>query len=171
MPNTWFTNILSRRCSSEWDWDIFYGGPKGTAGVQMQDARRTDLKTLLAGMLGDVRTLVRQEVALAQHEVQYEIDKIVRAAAWFVLAAVLAVIGLFAIAATCTLILFEYTGLPAWACAAIVSVVLLGGAGWFVARAQSMVRTIHVVPRRTMRTLKDDVKWMVEWVRARRIWT
>jgi uncharacterized membrane protein YqjE len=144
---------------------------QGTAMAQTQDTRPIELKTLLAGMLGDVRTLVRQEVSLAQHEVQDEIDKALRAAAWFMIAAVLAIIGLFAIATAGTLILFDYTGLPAWACAAIVSVVLLIGAGCFVAIARSMVRTIHVLPLRTIRTLKDDVKWMVEWVRAKRIWT
>ena len=52
----------------------------------------------------------------------------VKAVLWFGIAVVLAVIGLFVIAAACVLIIFEYTGLPTWACAAIVSVSLLGGA-------------------------------------------
>ena len=153
MHNSWFTSTLYRRCSSEWAWDIFFGGAKGTAMAQTHDTKRIEIKTLLTGILAASQT-VRQEMALAQHEIQHEIDKVLRATVWFVVAAVLAIIGLFGIAAVCTLILFEYTGLPAWACAAIVSVVLLSGAGWLVAAGQGVVRTVHIVPIRTVRTLR-----------------
>ena len=135
--------------------------------AQAQDTIQSEFKTLVAGVLGDIRTLVRQEVTLARHEVQYEFDKLLRAIVWFVIAMVLAVIGLLVIAAACVLILFEHTGLPAWACAAIVSFVLLGGAAWLVSAGLSVVKTIHMVPLRTVRTLKDDVKWMVDWMRAK----
>ncbi len=52
-------------------------------------------------------------MALARHEVQYEIGKILKAVLWCGIALVLAVIGLFVTAAACVLLLFEYTGLPA----------------------------------------------------------
>ncbi len=110
--------------------------------------------------------LVRQEMALARHEVQYEIGKILKAVLWFGMAVGLAMIGVFAIAATCALILFEYTGLPAWVCAAIVSVILLGGAWGLVAAGLGIVKSVRIVPLRTVRTLVDDVKWIAEWVRA-----
>ena len=138
--------------------------------IQTQDTGRSGVKTLVADLLGDVQTLIRQEVVLAQHEIQYEIDKALRAAAWFMIAGVLAVIGLLVIVATCVLILIEYTGWPAWACVAIVSVVLLGAAGWLMAVGQGVVKTIRIVPVRAVRTLKDDVTWIIEWVRARLIW-
>ncbi len=150
--------------------DIFSPEPKGIAMKQTQDTGRSGVKTLLADLLGDVQTLIRQEVVLAQHEIQYEIDKALRAAAWFMIAGVLAVIGLLVIVAACVLILIEYTGWPAWACAAIVSVVLLGAAGWLMAVGQGVVKTIRIVPVRAVRTLKDDVTWIIEWVRARLIW-
>jgi uncharacterized membrane protein YqjE len=135
--------------------------------MMAQDTIQPEFKTLVAGVLGDIRTLIRQEVTLAQHEVRHEFDKLLRVVVWFVIAMVLAVIGLLAISAACVLILFEYTGLPAWACAAIVSLILLGGAAWLVSAGLSVVKTIHLVPLRTVRTLKDDVKWMVEWMRAK----
>jgi len=138
---------------------------------QAQDTGRSGFETLMVGLLGDVRTLVRQEVVLAQHEVQYEIDKVLRAAAWFGIAVVLAVIGLFVIAAAGVLILFEYSGLPSWACAVMVSIVLLGGAWWLVAAGRGVVQSIRIVPVRTVRTLRDDIKWMAEWVRTRLTWT
>ena len=134
---------------------------------QAHDTERSGIETVVCGLLRDVRMLVRQEMVLAQHEVQYEIGKILKSVLWCGIAAVLALIGLFAGAAVCVLILFEYTGLPAWACAAIVSVVLLGGAWGLAAAGWGVAKSIHIIPLRTVRTLMDDAKWMTEWVRTR----
>jgi Putative Actinobacterial Holin-X, holin superfamily III len=86
------------------------------ARSQAQDTERSGFDTVVVGLVRDVRTLVRQEMALARHEVQYEIGKILKAVLWCGIALVLAVIGLFVTAAACVLLLFENTGLPAWAC-------------------------------------------------------
>ena len=134
---------------------------------QTHDTERSGIETVLGGLLRDVRALVRQEMALAQYEVQYEIGKILKSVLWCGIAAVLAMIGLFAGAAVCVLILYEYTGLPAWACAAIVSVVLLGGAWGLAAAGWGVAKSVHVIPLRTVRTLMGDAKWMAEWVRTR----
>lgn len=134
---------------------------------QTHDTERSGIATVVVELLEDVRALIRQEVALARHEVQYEISKILTSVLWFGIAAALGVIGLFVIAAACVLILFEYTGLPAWVCAAIVSIVLLGGAGGLAMAGMGVAKSIHLAPLRTIRTLTDDVKWMTEWVRAR----
>jgi uncharacterized membrane protein YqjE len=134
---------------------------------QAHDTGPSGLESVVVGLLRDVRALARQEMALARHEVQYEIGKILKAVLWFGMAVVLGVIGLFAIAAACGLILFEYTGLPAWACAAIVSVILLGGAWGLLLAGREVVKSVHFVPLRTIRTLVDDAKWIAEWVRMR----
>jgi uncharacterized membrane protein YqjE len=134
---------------------------------QTHDTERSGIATVVVELLGDVRALIRQEVTLARHEVQYEISKIFKSVLWFGIAAALGMIGLFVIAAACVLILFEYTGLPAWACAAIVSVILLGGAWGLAIAGRGVARSVHLAPLRTIRTLTDDVKGMAEWVRAR----
>jgi len=134
---------------------------------QAHDTERSGIETVVSGLLRDVRALIRQEMALAQHEVQYEIGKIIKSVLWCGIAAVLALIGLFVGAAVCVLLLFEYTGLPAWACAAIVSVVLLGGAWGLAAAGWGVAKSVHVIPLRTVRTLMDDAKWMTEWLRTR----
>ena len=134
---------------------------------QVHDTERSGIDTLMVGLLRDVRALVRQEMALAQHEVQYEIGKVLRSVLWCGIAAVLAVIGLFIIAAASVLILFEYTGLPAWVCAVIVSVVFLGGAWGLAMAGWGVAKSVHIVPLRTVRTIIDDAKWMAEWMRAR----
>lgn len=135
--------------------------------TQGYDTARSGFDTLVVGLLRNVRTLMRQEMALARHEVQYEISKILKAVLWLGMAAVLTMVGLFVIAAACVLLLVEYTGLPAWACAAMVSVMLLAGAWGLVVAGLGVAKSVHVVPLRTIRTLMDDVKWMGEWVRTR----
>ena len=134
---------------------------------QAHDTGPSGFESVVVGLLRDVRTLVRQEMALARHEVQYEIGKILKAVLWFGMAVVLGVIGLFAIAAACGLILFEYTGLPAWACAAIVSVILLGGVWGLMVAGRGVAKSVRVVPLRTVRTIMDDAKWITEWMSTR----
>lgn len=134
---------------------------------QTQETGRHGFDTMVVELLSDVRALVRQEVAMARHEVQYEISKIFKAVLWFGIAVVLALIGLFAIAAAGALILFEYTDLPAWACAAIVSVIFLGGMWGLMIAGRGVIKSVHFVPLRAARTLGDDVKWMTDWVRTR----
>jgi len=134
---------------------------------QTHDTGRSGFETVVAGLLRDVRALMQQEIALARHEFEYEIGKILKAVLWFGIAVVMAVIGLFTIAAACVLILYEYTGLPAWACAAIVSMILLGAAVGLRAAGQGVVKSVHIMPVRSVRILMDDVRWMVNWVRTR----
>lgn len=133
---------------------------------QTHDTGRSGFETAVVGLLGDIRALVRQEMTLARHEVEYEIGKIVKTVLWFGIAVVMAVIGLIAIAAACVLILYEYTGLPAWVCAAIVSMILLGAAAGLVAAGRGIVKSVRIMPVRSVQIMLDDVKWMANWVRT-----
>ena len=134
---------------------------------QTHDTGRSGFETVVVGLLRDVRTLVRQEMALAQHDVEYEISKIVKAVLWLGIAVVMAVIGLCTITAACVLILYDYTGLPAWVCAGIVSMILLGAAAGLVAKGRGIVMSIRILSVRSVQILLDDVKWMANWVRTR----
>jgi len=132
-----------------------------------QDTGRSWVESTVAGLLSDVRSLMRQELLLARHEVQYETGKIVKAAMLFGIALALAGVGLSVVAAACVLILFEYTGLPAWACAAIVCIIFLSGAWGLVAAGRGVAKSVHMVPQRTVQTVLGDAKGIAEWVRTR----
>jgi uncharacterized membrane protein YqjE len=134
---------------------------------QTHDTGRSGFETAVVGLLRDVRALVRQEMTLVRHEVEYEFGKIVKALLWFVIAVVMTVIALITIAAACVLILYEYTGLPAWVCAAIVSMILLGSAAGFVAAGRGIRKSVRFMPARFVQIMLDDVKWMANWVRTR----
>ena len=134
---------------------------------QPQNTEPIGMNTLVTELMESIGALVRKEITLAKHELEYEIGNIFKMVLWCGIAAVLAMIGLIVIAATFVLILFEYTGLPAWSCAAIVSVVLLAGAVGLLLAGRGIAKSIHITPVRTIRTVVGDVKWIAEWLRAR----
>jgi uncharacterized membrane protein YqjE len=106
-------------------------------------------------------------MALARHEVQYDIGKSLKGLLWCGIAVVMAGVGLLGMAAAGVLLLVEYTGLPAWACNMMVSVMLLGGAWGLAVSGWGVLKSVRVIPLRTVRTLMDDVTSMSEWVRSR----
>jgi len=110
---------------------------------------------------------MHQEMALARHEVQYDIGKSLKGLLWCGIAVVLAGVGLLGMAAAGVLLLVNYTGLLAWACTVMVSVILLGGAWGLAVSGWGVLKSVRVVPLRTVRTLMDDVTCMSEWVRSR----
>jgi uncharacterized membrane protein YqjE len=134
-----------------------------------QDTGRSWFESTVAGLLSDARILMRQELMLAQHEVRYETGKIVKAATLCGIALALAGVGLCVVAAACVLVLFEYTGLPAWACAMIVCIIFLGGAWGLVAAGRGVAKSVHMVPQRTVQSILGDAKGIAEWVRRRYI--
>jgi uncharacterized membrane protein YqjE len=135
--------------------------------AQPQNTEPIGMNILVTELMESVAALVRKEITLAKHELEYEIGNIFKLVLWCGIAAVLAMIGLIVIAATFVLILFEYTGLPAWSCAAIVSVILLAGVGGLLLAGRGIAKSIHVTPVRTFRTIVGDIKWMAEWLRTR----
>jgi uncharacterized membrane protein YqjE len=137
--------------------------------AQANETERSGIETMVMGLMQDLRVLVRQEIALAKHEMEYEFGKILKAIVWWGIAAVLAMIGLIVIVAACVLILFEYTGFPAWVCAAIVSIILLGGAWGLVVMGRGIAKSIRGAPLRAIRILTGDVKWIREWVHTRSV--
>jgi uncharacterized membrane protein YqjE len=135
--------------------------------AQIPHTGHSEFDLAVAGLLSEIRILMRQEIVLARHEVQYEIGKVVRALLWFVISMVLAGIGFFGVAATFVLILLEYTGLPAWACAVIVSITLLGGAWGLAATGLGLAKSVRLMPQRTIQTILGDAKWIADWVWTR----
>ena len=64
-----------------------------------QDTGRSWVETAVAGLVSDIRILIRQELLLARHEVQYEAGKIIKAALLCGIAVALAGVGLCVVAA------------------------------------------------------------------------
>ena len=131
----------------------------------MADARtdrRPSVAALLDGLWNDVKTLVVQELRLAVHEVQEEMGKAKSAAV-----SLAAGIGLVAVGGLLLILMLVHllqalTDLPLWACYAIVGGAISGAGAWLMLRAKNTAEDIHVVPIRTVQTMKENVSWITE---------
>jgi putative superfamily III holin-X len=126
----------------------------------MDDARDDEVSTLqlVRELLGDVRTLMRQEAALARAELREELGQVLVALAVFAVAAgTLAIAGLWILVAVTRGIAYvlgwpvagAYAGVGA--ALAIIGFVLL-------AIAWHELRTLKVLPK-TKETLREQTRW------------
>ena len=118
------------------------------------------LATLVGGIVGDLQTLIRQELQLARREVQAEFDK-----AKFGFAMLAAGAGLLALAVIPLLFMLvwlikEYTSIPLWGCFGIIGGGFALVGGLLIAAGVAKVRQIHLVPPQTAETMKENVQWI-----------
>jgi Putative Actinobacterial Holin-X, holin superfamily III len=118
------------------------------------------MASLLGGIVSDIQTLVRQEIALAKTEMLREWDKAKTAAGSLAVGAAFLVLGGILLCVSVVCVLHEVAGLPWWASFLIVGGVLAGiGAGlFFIGRNQAA--DVNVIPPQTAATMKENVEWM-----------
>jgi len=116
--------------------------------------------SLLGGIVSDLQTLIRQEMALAKSEMVREWDKAKTAAGSMASGAGVLALGGFFLCVTIVCVLREVAGLPWWASFLIVGGVLttVGAVLFFIGRSRAA--EVHVVPPQTVETLKEDVQWI-----------
>lgn len=119
---------------------------------------------LLGGLVGDARTLVRQELQLLRDEFFSEIAKFRRGVvAIGVGIGFLAMGGLFALIMLVHA-LHEFVHLPLWACYGLIGAVLLLVGVALLINAKNSLQNFNVMPRRTLRSIKEDAQWIKEQV-------
>jgi hypothetical protein len=128
--------------------------------TRLQSTRNGSLPDLVSGIMDDIRTLMKQEMALGRAEVLQQINKTKRAAI-----AVSAGIGAGAVGVLFLLLLVvhaihEAGGLPLWASYAIVGgvLVVIGCILFFVGKRQAS--QVNLVPRQTIESLRENVQWI-----------
>ena len=126
------------------------------------DRRRPSVAALLDGLWNDLKTLVVQELRLAGHEVREELRKAKSAAVSLAAGIGLVVVGGLLLILMLVHLLQALTDLPLWACYAIVGGAISGAGAWLMWRAKNTAENIHVVPIRTVQTMKENVSWITE---------
>jgi uncharacterized membrane protein YdjX (TVP38/TMEM64 family) len=116
--------------------------------------------SLLGGIVSDLQTLIRQEMALAKSEMIREWDKAKTAAGSMASGAAVLALGGFFLCVTIACVLTEVVGLPWWGSFLIVGGVLTGAGAVLFLFGRSRAAEVHVVPPQTVETLKEDVQWM-----------
>lgn len=117
---------------------------------------------LLRGILMDVRTLIREEIALARIEIREQAGRARAAAVSFGIAAVaLACGGLLLLVALATAIadVFDW---PVWAGFLIVAVLLCVAGLVTLASGRKQLAQVHAVPEETVSTLKENSEWIAK---------
>jgi protein-S-isoprenylcysteine O-methyltransferase Ste14 len=116
---------------------------------------------LLAGIVTDVQTLTRQELLLAKTEMRQEWEKTKSAAGTMAAGAgLLTVAGLLVSFALVYLLQALASGLPTWACFAIVGLVLGSIGGILVGAGRNKASEISIIPPQTAETLKENAQWL-----------
>jgi hypothetical protein len=117
---------------------------------------------LIRGILTDLRTLIREEIALARVEIREQAGKARAAAMSFgVAAAALLFGGTFLLIALATGIA-ELLDLPVWVGFLIVAVLLSMIGLVMLASGRKQLRTFHAVPEETVSTLKENSEWIAK---------
>jgi VIT1/CCC1 family predicted Fe2+/Mn2+ transporter len=114
--------------------------------------------------LGDeMRTLIRQEVALATTEIRDKISHLGRDATMMAVAGAVAFVGFEALIAAAIIGLAQV--IPLWLSALIVGVVL-GIVGYILLRSSlNDIKKRGIVPEKTVQSLKEDREWVQDQMR------
>ena len=131
----------------------------------MSDSERVhgeSIRGLLRGILLDIQTLIREEIALARTEIREQAGRARTAALSFgVAAASLAFGGIFLLVALATAIA-DMLNWPVWAGFLIVAVVLSIVGFVTLSSGRRQLRNVHAVPRETIATLKENSEWIAK---------
>jgi hypothetical protein len=131
----------------------------------MSEMQHTGHERSLGELFGDltreVTTLVRQEAELAKTELRQKAAAAGKDAGMIAAGGAVAYAGLLAIVAAIVLMLIA-AGMPAWASALLVGVVVAAVGGFLVKKGLDALQHEDLAPRQTVETLKEDAKWFRE---------
>jgi hypothetical protein len=127
------------------------------------------LAELVNGLMSDATLLLRQELALARHELYEEARKTKTAAASLGVGIGIAAIGGLLLIIMLVHLLRALTEWPIWTCYGIVGglFAVVGVALLYSARRQ--IARIYVVPQQTVETMKENVRWFKRKTALKRI--
>ena len=120
------------------------------------DAR--SLGDLFSDLTREVTTLVRNEVSLARVEMSAKISRAARHAGTLAIGAVIALAGVFTLAACLVLVLVN-AGMPAWGAALLVGLGLAAVGGMLAMSALSALQKEDLTPTETIQTIKETTAW------------
>jgi len=128
----------------------------------MHDAQTTRDERSLGELFGElareITTLVRQEATLAKTEITQKLSLVGKDVGMLAAGGAVAYAGLLAIVAS-VIIGLANAGLPWWASALLVGVVVAGTGGFLVQRGINALKHEDLAPRETLETVKEDTQW------------
>jgi uncharacterized membrane protein YqjE len=122
----------------------------------------TSISSLLKGILTDLQTLMREELALARVELTEQAGRARTAAMSFGVAIGALTFGVTFLLIAVALGISNAFGWPTWAGFLVVAIALslIGGAAYLM--AQRRLRAMTMVPEETVSTLKENSAWIAK---------
>jgi len=117
-------------------------------------AEERSLGELLAELMQETTTLVRQELTLAKTEMSQKAARVGRDLGFLAAGGAIAYAGLLALVAAMVGLLAQV--MPWWAAALIVGVVIAGVGSFLVVKGIQALKQEDLVPRETLDTLKEE---------------
>ena len=117
---------------------------------------------LIRGILNDLKTLLREEIALARIEIREQAGKARAAALSFGVAAAGLLFGIaFLLIAVATAI-SEQLGWPLWAGFLVIGVLMSIVGFVSLSLGRRRIRTLQAFPAETVTTLKENSEWIAK---------
>jgi hypothetical protein len=118
------------------------------------------LAQLVGDLANDAKQLLRQELALAKHEIHEEVRKAKLALVSLGVGIGIAAIGGLLLIAMLVHLLNALTTLPLWACYGLVSGICAILGILLLYRSKRQIAQIDMVPEQTVETMKENVQWI-----------
>jgi len=127
-----------------------------------QVGQNDSIRGLIRGILMDLRTLVREEIALARVEIREQAGKARLAAMSFGMAAVALLFGVAFLLIAIATAVAELLNWPVWTGFLIVAVLLALVGVVALSAGRRQLQTFHAVPEETVSTLKENSEWIAK---------
>jgi hypothetical protein len=121
------------------------------------------LGELLGDLSGNLGLLVRQELELAKAELKRSAERVGKSAVSIGIGAAVGYTGIMAMVAGVVLGLVRL-GVAPWFAALVIGTAFALVGFTMVKRARHDMSQTHITPRRTVRTIREDVEWAKEQV-------
>jgi len=118
--------------------------------------------SLIRGILNDLRTLIREEIALARAEMREQAGRARSAALSFGIAAAALAFGAIFLLIAVALGIANLLGWPAWTGFLIMALLLCIGGYFTLSSGRKQLASVHAVPEETVTTLKENSEWIAK---------
>ena len=126
------------------------------------DFVQDSISTLIRGILNDLRTLIREEIALARVEIREQAGRAKAAAFSFGIAAAALLFGGVFLLVAIALGIASLFGWPAWTGFLIVALLLCAGGFFTLSTGRRLLANVHGIPEQTVTTLKENSEWIAK---------
>jgi hypothetical protein len=137
--------------------------PDGPEVIEPRPKTERSIATLLSDLASETILLIRQELALLKAELHEKFGRLGQGATAVGAGALIAFSGWLVLLAAAVLGLA--TVLPPWLAALIVAAVALATGGILIFVGKSRFDAQSLMPRRTLRSLREDEAWLRERLR------